>query len=268
MDIDKQEALYLFMAALTIMALSAIVLGKFAHLITKNHMDYELNTRSLRLEHEKRLMAAKLEMQELTFQQIAHELHDNIKQSLDLSTLNLYSLKKSPEQEKPEKIQSTIQELKKVTSQIVNLSRSLNPGWITTIGLARALQNEIDKIQATGLFVIESHFSENRVTMEAEREVIIVRIVQEVFNNIIRHSGAQNIHFSLQYNQDQAHLIITDNGCGFNSTGSSTSMKGSGLNNIQVRAKALNARLNIDSTPVQGTTVNLAVPYNSNHFTT
>jgi signal transduction histidine kinase len=261
MNIDTNEAYMIFFIAMGILALSAIILGKFFHLLNKNNTMYALNTRALTLEHEKGLMAAKLEMQELTFQQISQEIHDNIKMSLNVSRLNMENLDTTTEDERQKRINASIELIKKAMHNLDDLSRSLNTDWIKQVGLKSALEMEIDKLATTGLFAIKANISKNRVIMDAERELLIFRIVQEVFNNIIRHAAAKNILFELQYNADHADLTITDDGKGFDYPPSGEKGEGLGLDNIQSRARVLQGRLTIDSGPGKGTMVNLSVPY-------
>jgi two-component system, NarL family, sensor kinase len=250
---------WLLIFANAIFVFTVVALRRLIYVNARNKAQHQLQVAELELAHEKKLVAATLEMKELTFQEISREIHDNIKQTLTLSKFNLHTFHATADREIEQKINDTIGLIQRALDDLGDLSKSLNTDWIKRIGLINALEKEIEKLRLTGLFTIETDISEDQVVMEADRELFIFRIVQETFNNIISHSGAKKILFSLTYKTDQLCCTITDNGKGFDRT--SPGSQGMGLNNMQLRAKALNALLQIDTAPGKGTTISLSVPY-------
>jgi two-component sensor histidine kinase len=260
----EENDIYLFVILVNILLLGiVIVMGKLMHALAKNKSTHDMQLRELAFAHERSLMEAKLESQELTLEQIARELHDNVNLSLYVSRMNLSVLKTTTEGETQEKIGASLVCIEEAIEKSIDLSRSLNTEWIRGLGLVNVLEQETEKLGNIGQFAIETNISQNQVVMDAEREVFIFRIVQEAFNNIVKHSGAKKIIVSLQYQQDHLYLSITDDGKGFDRPGSGSKARGTGLNNIQLRAKALEARLTIDAAPGKGTTLGLSVPYHS-----
>jgi two-component system NarL family sensor kinase len=256
---NENYVTWLLIFANAIFVFTIVAIRRLIYVNARNKAQHQLQVAELELAHEKKLVAATLEMKELTFQEISREIHDNIKQTLTLSKFNLYTLHATANSEKEQKIHEAIVLIERAIEDLGDLSKSLNTDWLKSIGLISALENEIEKLRSTGLFTIETDISEEQVVMEADRELFIFRIVQETLNNIITHSGAKKILFSLTYQTEQVCCTITDDGKGFN--GTSPGNKGTGLNNMQIRAKALNARLQIDTAPGKGTTVSLSVPY-------
>lgn len=92
--------------------------------------------------------------------------------------------------------------------------------------------------------------------MDPRRSLHLLRILQEVFSNILKHSQASEIDFTLKNEESGILMRITDNGIGFDTE---TQKGGKGLGNLQNRAKQINARLNIQSVIGQGTTVELGL---------
>lgn len=84
----------------------------------------------------------------------------------------------------------------------------------------------------------------------------LLRIIQEIFTNIIKHAKASKITLMAKVSTDQIEIVITDNGKGFDMT---TVAAGRGLSHMQHRAKQLNARLACDSS-AEGTRVTLQLP--------
>ena len=79
---------------------------------------------------------------------------------------------------------------------------------------------------------------------------------QEIINNIIKHSGAKRIVVSLNATAKLLTLAFSDDGVGFDKEEKIKS-GGSGLMNLQSRAKLINAQLNIKSSPGSGTVVSI-----------
>lgn len=92
----------------------------------------------------------------------------------------------------------------------------------------------------------------------------LFRIVQEVVSNIIKHSCADHIDVKLtSHEAGNYELEITDNGKGFDIN--STYDGHYGLENIQVRAKSINARLLMESNAGMGTRVALSKMQNNSN---
>ena len=219
-----------------------------------------LHLNTLQAKNDRKLVTAMLEMQELTFQQIAREVHDNIKLSLILSRLNLYALIREHEIDPEQKLAGSIDLLEKAIQDLGHIAGSLNAESIRGLGLGKTLEKEMDRLRITGLYTIHTNIQGKQVILEAERELQVFRIVQEAVSNCIQHAEATTISLSVQYYTDQLFLIISDDGKGFNYAGAGCPATGTGLMNMRVRAKALNGKLTITSEPGKGTSVCVEVP--------
>jgi two-component system sensor histidine kinase DegS len=102
------------------------------------------------------------------------------------------------------------------------------------------------------------------VFLDSQKELVIFRIIQEAFNNIIKHAKATSVELELHYNHDHVKILIADNGKGFcKESVEKNKSKGStaGLNNMQKRASLFNGRTIIDSAIGAGTTILITIPY-------
>jgi signal transduction histidine kinase len=86
--------------------------------------------------------------------------------------------------------------------------------------------------------------------------VAVYRIAQEALNNVAKHSGAAQAVVSLHCQRNEIELIIRDNGKGFDIGTKSTGSLG--LDIMQERAKAIDARVNVESRISEGTTVKMS----------
>jgi signal transduction histidine kinase len=94
-------------------------------------------------------------------------------------------------------------------------------------------------------------------------------IFKEVIHNASKYSSCQNVSVALQYAQGVLVMDIRDDGVGFDTQPFkedawkteggqfANSMGGNGIQNMQQRASELNGKLEISSSPGQGTRVTL-----------
>jgi two-component system nitrate/nitrite sensor histidine kinase NarX len=97
-----------------------------------------------------------------------------------------------------------------------------------------------------------------RQEFSEELELNILRIVQECLANIRKHSQAASVRILLSYRDGEYNLLIEDDGVGFD-TSSVVSLRGQhlGLNILRDRAGEINAHLDIESEPDDGTRIHL-----------
>ncbi len=94
----------------------------------------------------------------------------------------------------------------------------------------------------------------------------LLRIIQEALTNIYKHASATHIQIiATKIAPDKAQFIVSDNGCGFDTAAKETDLDNAspqphfGLNIMRERAIELNGRLEIRSTPGQGTQVLITI---------
>jgi len=95
--------------------------------------------------------------------------------------------------------------------------------------------------------------------LTTEQSLGLFHITQEALANIAKHARARNVLMNLRRESAFVILSIHDNGRGFDTTTVKT-YTGHGLRNMQERASALDAQLRIDSTPGQGTLIEVKMP--------
>ncbi|MCB1304293.1 MAG: hypothetical protein KDK37_08445 [Leptospiraceae bacterium] len=94
--------------------------------------------------------------------------------------------------------------------------------------------------------------------------VPLYRMCQEIFSNIVRHSGASHVEVLLEDTGDSLILQIRDNGCGFSIhrlSKRSLEKGGFGLMNLRRRAEDLEGIFGFLSTPGNGTEVSVVLPW-------
>ena len=91
-----------------------------------------------------------------------------------------------------------------------------------------------------------------KLNFNSQLTINCIRILQEIFTNIIKHSNAKNINLDITNHPDFISLIVTDDGIGFNIK---KYKAGNGLENIKKRVSLFNGEVLIESKLKEGTSI-------------
>lgn len=138
-------------------------------------------------------------------------------------------------------------------SQARHLARGLYPVRLELDGLASALEEFAETIQARGQ--VACHFScEDQVLIYDEvAGNNLYRIAQEAINNAVKHARCRHISIALGAVDDEVILTVKDDGIGFIADRPSAS--GMGLHIMNYRARMISASLDIRRGTDGGTVV-------------
>jgi len=220
---------------------------------------YYKDLEELKITHENALLQSQLEIQEQTFQNISREIHDNIGQKLTLAKLYLNTLNFKDADTSLQKTNDSIELIGEAINDLSDVSRSMSSEVVLNNGLIRALEFETKHLQKSGLYNINLNVTGETIFLEANKELVLFRIIQEALNNIVKHASATIIDIQLHYELEKLTLVITDNGKGF--AQKQTKDSGTGLTNMRKRANTLNGKWKIISSPGIGTRIKVDVPF-------
>ncbi len=255
--------LLVFVTIVILIMLGLILLIIFMY--KKNQESHFKQIEALKTDYERNILNTQLEIKQTTFQQISREIHDNINLSLTLAKLYLNTARV----EDPKKTEILIEQSERLITEAIdglrNISSGIEEDNINSKGLINAIEEEIEKINKLGVYNVQFNITGHPIFLDTERERVIFRIIQESFNNIIKHSKAHNIGISLIYKKEHIELIIQDDGIGFRYPQiKNTKQKNgsqSGLENINIRSKMFNGKSIIKSKPGKGTKIFVTIPY-------
>jgi signal transduction histidine kinase len=184
---------------------------------------------------------------------IAHELHDNLNQSLAAVKLSLSSLhKRRPDAQLPELIAIIDQAI----SETRTLAYSLRPPLLDDLGLAPSIRRLAQMMEEAGRFKVITEL-EDDFRLTSQMESLLFSVIQEALTNAQRHAQAQTVRIDLKRNEDSIIIKVEDDGVGFVPTKSD----GLGLRGIEERIGLVMGTVEISSAPGQGTTMTVEVPY-------
>lgn len=247
------------MTGTVIFLLLAGLIITFLFFFQKKQQKNLLEKQQIQSQFAQTLLQSQLEIQEQTLNHISRELHDNLGQVASLIKINLNTLSFHDMEKAMAKIEDTKEITRQLISDIRALSVSLGADRIEETGLAIALETEVERINKSDAF--EASFSQQGSIPELnqEKSVILYRMAQEILNNMIKHSRAKQLTILLQGLENLFILEFNDNGAGFD-VNKIKQTGGAGLRNLEHRARMINAKLHIESTPGKGTRVRIELP--------
>jgi len=177
--------------------------------------------------------------------------------------LNLNTMPEMNDEALQQKIVNSKQLVSKAIIDLRDLSRSLDTDYVQEMGLQRAIEYEMEMIRKTGTIETKMIVEGTLFRLEKQKELIFFRIVQETFNNILKHAGAKTIKVNISYGPDSFTLLIKDDGKGVDlqslNNGGNNKF-GLGIRNMQSRAKLIGGDFNMTSIIGEGTEVKIILP--------
>ena len=89
----------------------------------------------------------------------------------------------------------------------------------------------------------------------------LYRVVQEALGNVARHARAELVEIHLTYGEGALRLSICDDGQGFDPEREVREGQGLGMTTLRERIELLGGWLRINSTPGNGTALQMEIPY-------
>ena len=213
------------------------------------------NSELKRLEEEKQqvLLNASIRFQEEERNRIAADLHDDAGPLL--ATARLYLNENLVNQEKAQQLQSIYSAKQIIDDAILlirNISHSLMPPTLKNFGLESAANDLFQKISGSGSLNASARFHDYRVRLKVDQELLVFRIIQELINNIIKHSNAGFIHLTQNNSGSHMYFRLHHDGTGIVQADFEKlnhTAVGLGLKNIASRMKVLKGRIFFEIDP-------------------
>ena len=199
----------------------------------------------------KRILTAVLRTEEKSRSHFSKELHDGLGPLLSSAKMSLSAIRREDlPADQQEIIGHTTYVIEEAIRSLREISNNLSPQVLNDFGLARGIQNFINR--SSSVDEVKIRFTTN---LRAERfdtdvEVIMYRIVCELINNSLKHSGCSEINLSLSKSGNLLSLDYSDNGKGFDPEAMTDC--GMGLSNIASRINSLNGTFDIASAKGRG----------------
>jgi PAS domain S-box-containing protein len=201
-----------------------------------------------------------VEVQETERRYLARELHDQVGQMLT----GLHFLLESGKRKAPEHLISVFEETQEIVSEMINQVRNLSlrllPSMLDDMGLLPTLLWHFDLYtQQTG---IQVNFIHENIDQQIPDDIKVTayRIIQEGLTNAARHAKVNNIDVNVTIDDEVARIEVIDQGEGFDTEKTVRKRQTFGLIGMRERAYLVGGKLNVNSSPGDGTKLTAILP--------
>lgn len=260
---DRQQILDIIRFPLTGIDDQKLVAGVAIDVTDRVQAQHKLQSANQKLQ----LLSSRIiEVQEQERGRLARGLHDDVGQSLTALKINLeMAARAHPEVA----LDSAIDIVASVLSQVRTLSLDLRPPQLDNLGLVAALRWYVEKqAKSAGM---EASFEAQPwdVRPHPDIENTCFRIVQEAVTNMLRHAHASKLWVRIGPRDDRIFVNIRDDGRGFNvdqARDNAELGQSSGLLNMEERALLVGGSMHIFSQAERGVEIDVVLPLIPNIF--
>lgn len=180
---------------------------------------------------------------------IARDLHDGLGQSIVILKNKFHKMNiDNQDNEQVEQIDTNFTE---VIEEVRSISRSLIPPELRRLGLKKSIQKMMKDIEDSSTIIVTSDVDAfDQVQLDPAHEIRIYRIIQELTNNTMKHSGATSMKLELEVKDDQLIFTYQDNGKGFE-PGDTNQADSVGLRSIDQRLRFMHGSIKYEK-PAKG----------------
>ncbi|GIU97125.1 MAG: hypothetical protein KatS3mg013_0928 [Actinomycetota bacterium] len=191
-------------------------------------------------------------------ERIARELHDGVIQSLFAVGMGLQGVAAAIDDEGlAHRVESAVEEIDVAIRDLRNYIFGLRPGILAERELDKALRELAEEIEERYGTLVAVDLDDAAAAGLSARAADVVQVAREALSNVGRHAQASTCRLSVRRTDDGLVLEIDDDGRGFDAT---RAPQGMGLRNLRERVEGCGGRVEIVSSPSEGTTVRAWFP--------
>ncbi|PIV97335.1 MAG: histidine kinase [Flavobacteriaceae bacterium CG17_big_fil_post_rev_8_21_14_2_50_31_13] len=225
--------------------------------LSQTELLQEQKIEKIKSDSQVRILNATIDGKESERKDIAETLHDNVSALLSSASLHLQATRNQFNGSTPVEIEKTQQIINEAAEKIRDLSHTLVSSVLLKFGLKYAIREMAEKYTNSQIQIITKIGTLRRYHQNFE--IKTYNIIQELVNNILKHSQANNALIKISENDHKILVTITDNGIGFDVTNILTK-EGIGINQIEARIQMMQGYFQIDSKKGEGTKITIELP--------
>lgn len=233
---------------------AALVLGVMGFVV-------HLQMQKLRREkqHQEVVTLRVIEKQEEERRRIAHEMHDGLGQELLILKNMLYRWAKRPEAADPATVMQTASDqISGILKNVREITHNLRPPELDRIGITETVRYTLEKATDSAGLRLTADIVPFNGAIPQEHEINLVRIVQELLSNTIRHAEATEVTCTVSREAGLLHVRYSDDGRGM--PDGLAPRSGLGLSGIAERVRILGGTMEVQPAGGPGVRVNLYIP--------
>jgi len=238
---------------------------------SKTELEKVVRVRTQELEESReqlhRLYLHNQSLREEERKKFAREIHDELGQMLTALKINLSLAKNESAGDAEEMIKALETNINYIDQGIKTVKRicsALRPDILENLGLTAAIETQCDELIRYGIDC-KAKLPDTDIALPQNMDIVLYRIIQETFTNILRHADATQVKLEFSAYNDSVILRISDNGKGV-SVEQLNKEHSFGLVGIRERVAALGGSFAIRGVKGRGTTLKIHLPINQNSY--
>ena len=202
-----------------IMSISIIVeIIILTMVLTLRFKTYKLNAESLLKktnEQQEQIFKTISDYQQKEMQRFSSLLHDSVGAKLSAMRLNLETIQNNHNGVPVhEHLKQSINDISDLANDVRRFSHNLSPVLLQNKGLVNSMEDFIQNINRTSTLHIQFESIGSLQTVSFRYELMVYNILQELIQNIIKHSGATEAIIQLILEKEIISILVEDNGKG------------------------------------------------------
>jgi signal transduction histidine kinase len=191
---------------------------------------------------------------------IAKDIHDDLGSRLTQITLLSHLAQDGPAHELQASVRKVSATAEAMAQSLDEIVWAVNPEHDTLQGLVEYLsQTADDFLEDTSIrlrLTLPPRLPHCTIAAEVRHQLFLA--FKEALNNVVKHASASEIQIQLTVEPARFHILLADNGVGFDFAAIGSG--GNGLNNMRKRLEAIRGHCAIASPPGQGTQIRMTIP--------
>jgi signal transduction histidine kinase len=256
----ENEILVMISVGIFAMAILVMAVVVFVALYHQRGIKNRLDIEKIKLQQSEELIKSITEVQELERKRISTQLHDEVGVSLSAVNMLIGRVGMNSDGANKGLITEAGTQINQIITGVRSIVQNMSPNFIERFGLIDSINEICMRINMGGQ--ISSTFKNNFLNLKVSNkstELIIYRIVQELSNNVLKHSQASIMEIVIERNDDMMRLSVSDNGVGIK-IDNAFMKKSLGLSNIKNRVEILGGHFSINNGLEGGTVAILEIP--------
>ena len=232
----------------------------------RKKLKYQQDMQQLRETQQNQLIEAAIRSEEIERHRIAETLHDEVGAILSSSKLHIQAIKaESLDKQDRQLHEKGMELLNEGIQKVRGISHNLHSSILKEFGLNEAIRHFVNNLSRESVLKTSTELDDTYTTKNAENDISIYRMAQELLNNIMKHSGAKEIKISSVFKDDALTMTIFHDGAGLSQQQFEEfryKKEGLGLKNIQNRIILLKGKIDFH-TAFQDNRIIIFIPVNT-----
>lgn len=219
--------------------------------IIYNQKAQKIRVKQLQQEKENAILNSFILGEERERKRISQDLHDGVAAMIAAAKMSLDAIPHLPEDKRMDQIFKVKGILESTHADVRHIAHNLMPTVLEKEGLIKATKHfayEINQTKLLDISVIDNNSKAQKLSPQLQ--LMLFRVIQELVNNIVKHSQAQKAEIVFNNGASGLQIEISDDGIGYEDTNDTGNQ---GLYSITQRLKSIGGNFKIFRNSIGGT---------------